>query len=261
MMIQVVSLWKETIPAFREDTDIPNIMTAYLIDTDKPLPAVVVLPGGGYGMRAGHEGKPIAEFYNAAGFQAFVVEYRVAPNFHPAPLADAQRAIRLVRANAAQWGVDPERIVVCGFSAGGHLAGCTATLAEDAAAIGDDLDAISCRPNGAILCYPVISCLEEHNQMSSAQNLLGDEYESRKHDFTLSEQVTDNTCPCFLWHCSTDDCVPLTHSLLMADALAKHGIPCEMHVFPHGPHGLGLAEVMPDVARWAEWSADWIRRL
>ena len=260
-MTQTIALWNGTIPAFREDADTPNKMTAYLIDTDKPLPAVVVFPGGGYCERAPYEGKPIAEFYNAAGFQAFVVEYRVRPNSHPAPLADAQRAIRLVRANAAQWGVDPDRIIVCGFSAGGHLAGSAAVLTEDVSAVGDEYDRVSFRPNGAILCYAVISGLPEHGYIGTHENLLGDRYEELRDALSLQKHVTADTPPCFLWHTREDNVVPVAHAHAMVAALEAAGVPYESHIFPYGCHGLGLAEKTPGVCQWPALSADWIRRL
>lgn len=260
-----VSLWGDHVPGADPALDTPNRLNAYLIDTDKPVPAVIVFPGGAYAGRAPHEGEPIAEFYNSCGFQAFTVDYRVMPYTDPAPLMDAQRAIRVVRANAAAWGVDPERVFTCGFSAGGHLAGCTAIL-PDVAAVGDDLDAISAKPTGAILGYPVTSGLPEHGHARSIEILLGDRYEAEKEDYTLFLRVDEHTAPCFIWHTAEDKGVPCVHSLRLAEALAAHGVPCEMHLFPRGHHGVALANGqngtpdLPDTARWAAWSAEWIRR-
>ncbi|MBE6779311.1 MAG: alpha/beta hydrolase [Ruminococcaceae bacterium] len=253
-----VTLWEGEIPCFCAEADTPNRMTAYLIDTDHPVPAVVVLPGGGYSHRANHEGEPIAQFYNGCGFQAFVVHYRVAPNRYPAPQADAKRAIRLVRANAKAWGVDPDRVFVCGFSAGGHLAASTAVLPDDPA-VADDLSAISSKPTGAVLCYPVISSGDKGHQ-GSFQNLLGDRYPAEKALFSLEKQVDENTAPCFLWHTAEDQSVPFENSLMMAEALHANGVQTELHVFPHGGHGLGLAvDSVGDVGRWAPLSAAWIK--
>ena len=259
-----VPLWTGEIPAFLPEADTPNRLTAYLIDTPRPVPAVVVFPGGAYTHRADHEGEPVARFYNRCGFQAFVVDYRVAPNRHPAPLADAKRAIRLVRANAAEWRVDADRVFVCGFSAGGHLAGSTAVLPDDPA-VADDLSAVSSKPTGAILCYPVISGLEEDGHSRSHRNLLGEQYDALTESLSLHRWVNGETSPCFIWHTAEDETVPLCHSLKMAQALRDAGVSVELHVFPHGRHGLGLSDpadpdrFVPGVNRWAAWSAEWIR--
>lgn len=253
-----VTLWEGDIPAFNPEADTPNRMTAYLIDTDKPVPAVVVFPGGGYSHRADHEGGPVAQFYNSCGYQAFVVHYRVAPNVYPAPQADAKRAIRLVRANAAAWGVDPDRVFVCGFSAGGHLAGCTAVL-PDEPSVKDDLAHISSKPTGAVLCYPVIH-FGDKGHKGSFRYLLGEErWEQDAPIYSLEKRVDENTSPCFLWHTAEDAAVPFENSLWMAEALHNKGIPVELHVFPYGGHGMGLAQGAPGgVERWAPLSAAWI---
>lgn len=263
-MTKCIPLWDGDIPAFCPEADTPNNMMAYLLDTPAPAPAVIIFPGGAYTHRAYHEGEPVAQFYNRCGFQAFVVDYRVAPNRAPAPLADAKRAIRLVRANAAAWGVDPERVFVCGFSAGGNLAACTAVLPDDPT-VKDDLSAISSKPTGAVLCYPVISGLEQDGHSYSHHMLLDDRYEKEVEHYSLQLQVDEHTAPCFLWHTAEDNAVPVRHSLMMANALRTHGVPFELHVFPHGCHGLGLSDPAdaehyePGVNRWAELSAEWIR--
>ena len=260
-MPKTMPLWGEVIPAFDPEKETPNEMWLYPIDTDVPAPAVVIFPGGAYAFRSEDwEGEDIAAFYNRHGFHAFVVRYRVTPNYHPAPLADAQRGIRLVRAHAAEWGVDPNRIFVCGFSAGGHLAASAAVLTEDVSAVGDALDEVDFRPNGAILGYAVISGMEQHGHTGSHHNLLGDAYDEMHTALSLQTRVDETTPPCFIWHTAADTCVPVCHSLLLADALAKNGIPYELHNFPFGRHGMGLAHEVPEVSRWAEWSVDWIRR-
>ncbi len=262
--METITLWNGTIPFFLPDADTPNAMHAYLIDADKPRPAVVIFPGGGYSHRAYHEGEPIAQFYNAQGFQAFVVDYRVTPYRYPAAFADACRAIRLVRHHAAAGGVDPDRVFVCGFSAGGHLAGCTAVLpAPDVPE--DDLSDISAKPTGAVLCYAVNSGLKADGYTGSHENLLGDRYDELAEHLSLYRRVDEHTAPCFLWHTAEDQCVPLGHCLKMADALHNHGIPVEVHVFPYGRHGVGLADdpdhYVPGVNRWAALSAEWIRAI
>lgn len=259
-MKQTIQLWDKDIPLYMEGADTPNTMDLYLLDAKDALPAVLVFPGGGYGMRAEHEGEPVAQFYNCRGYHAMVVNYRVFPYRYPCALLDAQQAIRLVRVHAKEWHIDPNRIFTAGFSAGGHLAASTAVM--DAIPFDGMGDApVSCKPNGAILCYPMISaypqdgeetrrCAEEHLMTDTA----GPDVVS------VQNYITPDTPPCFLWHTSDDETVPLRHSLLFAGRLSKNGVPCELHVFPHGRHGLGLATEYPDVSTWADLSADWISR-
>jgi acetyl esterase/lipase len=221
---------------------------------------VIVCPGGGYGGRAGHEHAPIAEWLASLGLAAAVVDYRVAPYRHPVPLGDAQRAIRLVRANAAAWGVDPQRIGILGFSAGGHLAASAATLfGEVALPVGDAVDRESCRPDALIACYPVITFREPHLHRGSMLNLLGDPPPATlREQLSLETRVTSRTPPSFIWHTADDAAVPVANSLLLAEALGKCGVPYALHVFPHGPHGLGLARADTVVGRWTELCADWL---
>lgn len=258
-----VTLWEKDIPYTTEGADSPNFMTVHLLDGDEPRPCVVVLPGGGYHTRAAHEGKPIAEFFNSRGMHAAVVEYRVAPNRFPSGLADVQRAVRILRANAGQWHIDADRVMVCGFSAGGHLAA-SSILWEDVLAadgISDPYAPISCRPNGAILCYPVISVEEEYGHTGSGKNLLSEErWQTDAAKFSLQNHVTAETPKVFLWHTSDDSCVNVKNSLIFAEKLRDNGIPFELHIYPQGPHGLGLASNRPDVSGWADLAADWILR-
>ncbi|MBE6611189.1 MAG: alpha/beta hydrolase [Ruminococcaceae bacterium] len=258
-----VKLWENEIPYLNPDADTPNSMDTYFVSTGRghPLPCIVILPGGGYGGRAPHEGGPIAEFFNSRGIHAVVVNYRVAPNRYPAPLADAQRAIKLLRANAAEWRVDPNRIVTLGFSAGGHLAASCATL-DDVTADrenADEIDKQNARPNGAILGYPVIDICPELGHPGSGKNLLGEDYERQCAYFSLQNRVTDETPPVFMWHTSVDG-VKVSNSLMFGEALRRHGIPFEMHVYPNGPHGLGLAQLYEDVSQWPNQAADWVLR-
>ena len=257
-----IKLWNEPIPYFISDAETPNYMTTYLIDTDKPLPCIVIYPGGGYHKRAYHEGEPVAEFFNRRGFHAVVAEYRVAPNRDPAPLADAQRAVKLVRYHADEWKIDPNRIVTLGFSAGGHL--CASTLVCDEVIpeghTPDAIDAMPHRPNGGILCYPVISVESDYGHTGSGKNLLGERYETEKADYNLSKKVTEDTPKAFLWHTSDDASVNVKNSLIFAERMRDAGIPFELHVFPHGKHGLGLAPDHADIRQWADLAADWVER-
>jgi acetyl esterase/lipase len=257
-----MKLWDGAIPFLDPEAETPNLLTPYLLEGDETRPCVVVFPGGGYQRRAPHEGEPIARAFNELGLHAVVVEYRVAPNRHPAPLADAQRAVRLVRANAKAWHVDPNRVVTCGFSAGGHLCASSVLFpdAYSASYPADAVDREDCRPNGAILCYPVISVTAEYGHVGSGQSLLGDRYAAEKEAFCLERRVTENTPPVFLWHTSDDNAVNVKNSLIFAERLRDCGVPFELHVFPHGKHGLGLASDFPDVRRWPALAAAWVLR-
>ncbi|MBQ3637652.1 MAG: alpha/beta hydrolase [Clostridia bacterium] len=220
---------------------------------------VVIYPGGGYGMRAEHEGKGYAEYLNSIGMDAFVCEYRVSPHRFPLELLDARRAVRWVRHHAEEFGLDPGKVAVMGSSAGGHLAGLVSTYTapivfEDT----DEIDKESARPDATILCYSVGHAPDETNvaHVGSFVNLLGDRKDYKT--FSNDENVTDQTPPAFLWHTSDDGGVNVINTYLYAAALRRHGIPHEVHVFPHGPHGIGLAKDFPHVAQWAPLMKNWL---
>lgn len=260
MIREKLLLWEGTPPASSPDDDFLPYLETYVLPTSEPRGAVLVCPGGGYTNRAPHEATPIAESYNAAGFHAFVVQYRVAPNRHPAPLLDVTRALRMIRNNAAKWHVNPDKIAVCGFSAGGHLTGSIGVhygLAE--VNTDDPLDTISCRPSALILSYAVLSsgCIRH---VGSFENLLGPDPDPELIALmSLEKQVTEETPPAFLWHTADDPVVPIANSLSFAEALADHGVPFELHIYPHGAHGLGLAPGDPHVATWMDLSIEWLR--
>lgn len=217
--------------------------------------AVIVVPGGGYCMKADHEGAPIAEMINEAGVSAFVLDYRVAPCDPYAPLSDLKRAIRVVRA------MGYEKVAVLGFSAGGHLACSAATMYDlgnhDAE---DPVERLSSRPDAFIPCYAVVSFAAFRHQ-GSLLNLLGIKSEDwtliRK--FSAELHITEDTPEAFIWHTAADQGVPVENSLRLASALAVHGVPFELHIFPFGRHGLGLAKEMPDVAQWAGLLQNWLK--
>ena len=220
--------------------------------TDK---AVVILPGGAYSHLADHEGAGYAQFLAAHGYHAFVVAYAIAPHRFPEPLIDARRAIAFVRKNAASYGIDPHKIAVMGSSAGGHLAALTAT---STATMGGD-DTVDYLPDAQILCYPVI-CAPSSGvaHEGSYENLLGEKDLVREAAVDPSLLVTDTTPPAFIWHTHDDDCVNVINSYVYAQALRRHNVSAELHVFPHGPHGLGLAEDRPHVAQWSNLLLRWL---
>jgi len=224
--------------------------------------AVVVCPGGGYrAVAADHEGKQVAEWLNSLGVSAFVLQYRLGPRYkHPAPLQDAQRALRIVRARSGEWGVDPARIGILGFSAGGHLASSAATHFDDGDPVsGDPVERASSRPDFAVLCYPVITLSTVATHSGSRRHLLGEEPDPALVWKMSSElQVTPRTPPTFLFHTDDDPVVPVMNSVLFFEALKKAGVPAEMHLFAHGRHGVGLAPENPVLSQWPGLCAQWM---
>ncbi len=227
--------------------------------------AVVVCPGGGYGNLAiDHEGKQIALWLNALGVAAFVLRYRHAPCYrHPAPLHDAQRGLRIVRAHANEWGVDPARIGIWGFSAGGHLAATAGTHFDAGDAAADDpIERVSCRPDFLILCYPVITFYAPYAHAGSRENLLGDDPDPRLVELLSNErQVTAKTPPTFLFHTDADTGVPAENSVLFYLALRQAGVPAELHIYAHGAHGVGLCLHDPILGTWSARLHDWLAGL
>ncbi|WP_121664846.1 alpha/beta hydrolase [Metabacillus litoralis] len=255
-------LWSGSPPFFKEEDEetLPSL-TPYLVKESVNRGAIIICPGGGYQRRANHEGEPVAKWLNTLGISAFVVNYRVSPNKHPAPLADAQRAIRVVRFYSEEWSLDKEKIGILGFSAGGHLAASVSTLSTFCSyEPSDQIDLESSQPDIAILCYPVISLLENYHE-GSLHNLLGD-HSTKKLRTLLSAElnVSSKTPPTFLWHTSDDASVSVENSLLYAKALSKSNIPYEMHIFPNGRHGLGLAEDDQIVGQWKKLCEKWLKK-
>jgi acetyl esterase/lipase len=258
-------LWPNGAPGAlgTEATDKPTL-TPYLVPEGKGTgSAVVVFPGGGYQHLAmDHEGDQIARWLNSLGVAAFVVQYRLGPRYHhPVMMQDAQRAIRYVRSHAAEYRVVPAQIGVWGFSAGGHLASTTGTHfdAGDAQAA-DPIDRASSRPDFLILGYPVITMNEQFTHKGSRQNLLGANPDPKLVDEMSGElQVTARTPPTFLFHTTDDNVVPVENSVMFYMALRKAGVPAELHIYQHGPHGVGLASTDAAMSSWPARLADWLR--
>ena len=264
---EFVLLWPDGAPGAvgTEPEDKPKL-TLYRAPADRATgAAVVVCPGGGYRTLASdHEGKQVAEWLNTLGVSAFVLQYRVGPRYrHPAPLADAHRALRLVRFRAREWGVDPARLGIMGFSAGGHLVSTVGTHFDDGnPQAADPVERIGSRPDLLILAYPVISLSAPFTHSGSRQNLLGDPPDPRLlEDLSNERRVTARTPPAFLFHTADDPAVPVENSLAFYQALHEAHVPAELHVFPKGPHGVGLAPQDPALSQWPKLCAAWLQAM
>ncbi len=268
MKIETANLWN-TIPGMCEETP---IITAYTPDNKTSDGTVVILPGGGYRNRAPHEGKGYAEFFAKNGITAFVVDYRVSPHRFPLPLLDARRGIKFVRFFADKYGIDKSKIAIMGSSAGGHLTALTSTYFKDIQTDtpADEIDKEDFIPNAQILCYPVIKLLEEGvAHIGSGQRLLGEMRDTLAKDFEPHTLVTAKTPPAFIWHTHADSEVNVINSLEYTKSLRNNGIDAELHVFPHGEHGLGLADtadesnidykVLNHVSQWSSLLLNWLK--
>lgn len=260
-----ILLWPDGAPGAMgtEDVDKPMVRIYPAPEEKRTGAMVVICPGGGYGVLAtDHEGQQVARWFNTIGVSAAVVKYRLGPKYHhPAPLNDAQRAIRYVRANAESLKIDPHRVGIMGFSAGGHLASTVSTHfdAGDAAS-SDPVAKQSSRPDFSVLCYPVISLKSSFGHKGSVRNLLGENPDPALIESLSNEtQVTKETPPTFIFHTGEDKGVPVQNALVYYQALVEHDVPAEIHVYQHGPHGVGLAPGNPVLATWKERLADWMK--
>lgn len=222
--------------------------------------AIVVCPGGGYRNLAAHEGQPFAELFAAQGIVAAVLTYHIFPHQFPLPYSDACRAMRIMRQRAQELNIDAGRVGLMGFSAGGHLAATVATQPELYRDPQDDLAArFSARPDRVILGYPVIS-FQEYAHRGSAEALLGKEASAQQlRQFSNDQQVTAQNPPAFLFHTADDAGVPVENSLRFASACSKNKVPVALHVYPHGRHGVGMAQDNPDLKSWTSLLVDWLR--
>jgi len=261
-----IPLWPEGAPGARGTSpdDIPTV-TPYLPDGARTTgAAIVICPGGGYGMLADHEGRDYALWLNQSGVAGFVLRYRLGSHGyrHPVMLQDAARAVRLVRARAGEWKVDSRRVGIMGSSAGGHLA--STLLTHFDAGRPDAADAIerqSSRPDLGILCYAVIT-LGEHTHQGSKHNLLGTEPSAEWVRLLSNElQVTKETPPCFVWHTWEDTAVDVENSLDFAAALRRNHVPFDLHIYQKGAHGIGLQDKPPfnQVHPWARDCLFWLK--
>ena len=261
---QEIPLWEGQAPGAlgTEDVDRPTL-TIYRAARGATGTGVVVAPGGGYGALAmDHEGRQVAAYFNAMGVSAFVLKYRLGPKYrHPIELGDAQRAIRLVRARAKEFGLAGDRIGMMGFSAGGHLTA-TAGTHFDAGTLAatDPVDRVSSRPDFLILAYPVISFDPAIAHSGSVRNLVGENPDPKLiEDLSNELRVTPETPPTFLFHTNADTGVVSENSVRFYLALRRAKVPAEMHIFENGPHGVGLALGDPALSEWPALLTNWLR--
>ncbi len=247
-------------------------LQTYIIDSSEQMkynkrPLVLICPGGGYGFVSDREAEVMALQFTAMGYHAAVLTYSTYPVRYPTQILETAQAWKLIRDNSERWNVLPDKTVILGCSAGGHLAASYSLFCgEDFVTQSVGMTSDELRPAGMILCYPVITSGEFSHRDSFAtllgadyNNLLGTEILEK---VSLEKQVTENAPPAFIWHTYTDNVVPVENSLLFASALRKHNVNCEMHIFPDGVHGLGLAsELSQDSNGWGvqEECKVWIR--
>ena len=269
---RVIPLWPEGVPGRLPDGGAERLEEGRVSNVHEPSltffpaaaptgTAVIVCPGGGYGrLSVVREGRDVAARLNALGVSAFVVRYRLKEYGHPAPLRDVLRAVRLVRSQARELGVRPDRIGVLGFSAGGHLAASAATLFDATEGrTGAPLDAVEARPDFAVLVYPVISMEGPRAHEGSRRNLLGDNPDpGLVRRLSLETQVTSRTPPTFLVHSGEDTSVPLENSLVFYEALRRSGVPSELHLYARGKHGFALDGGLGTTSAWFERLQEWL---
>lgn len=242
------------------------------IDSARKRPTIIICPGGGYEFTSDREAEPIAIKMNAMGFNACVLRYSVRPATFPTALLELSKAVALIRKNCDEWHVDINKVIVAGFSAGGHLAASLgvfwnrAFLSEGLGISNEEI-----KPNGLLLSYPVITSGEFAHKGSFA-GLVGENNQTLLDEVSLERQVSSDTPPTFLWHTFSDASVPVENSFLFAGALLKNKVPLEMHIYPNGVHGLSLGteetkrngnelSLQPEVTNWIEMAGTWVKNL
>lgn len=259
----------------------PATMTTYIKemypDMQKPFhrPLVLVCPGGGYEHHSPREGEAVAVKLLSLGMNVVILRYSLLPNEFPCALYEAAYAVDYIRNHAAEWDTNPDKIIVAGFSAGGHVAASLGTMWNSEELQGFVTDYLgrtpeAVKPNGMLLGYPVITSGEKAHR-KSFERLLGTRYEELLESVSLEKRVTADTPKTFLWHTVTDGSVPVENSLLFASALRAADVGFEMHIFPQGNHGLGLGteetdtldgtHFQPEVAVWPELFAVFTEKL
>lgn len=278
MLIKELSLSLDYPAAGLHKPEKAPAFTGYILENskeyckDRKRPAVLLCPGGGYQFTSDRESEPVAMKFLSAGISVFLLRYTCGGGaFFPHQLCEAAAAMRVIRSHGEEWNLDEKKIAVCGFSAGGHLAASLGVFWNSDLLKVRQLGGEVCRPNGLLLCYPVITS-GVHGHRGSFENLLGPDAGRDALLFltSLERQVTKETPPTFLWHTWTDEGVPVQNSLLFASALADAGVPAELHIYPRGGHGLSLCNsltattaqgVLPEAQDWIDRAAQFIHNL
>ena len=262
---ETIPLWENGAPGALGNADMDRPTLTIFRGASRPNggTAVIVAPGGGYtNLAIDKEGREIASWFNAMGVTGFVLKYRLGPRYHhPIELGDAQRAIRLVRSRAAQFGIAPDRIGIMGFSAGGHLAATAGTRFDDGnPGAADSIDRVSSRADFLILAYPVISFDPAIAHAGSVRSLLGENPAPQLlEDLSADLHVTAQTPPTFLFSTNADTAVPSENTVRFYLALRRAAVPAEMHIFENGPHGVGLDLADPALGLWPTLLTNWLR--
>lgn len=270
----VIQLWPEGVPNAKPglgeekitDGRISNVsvptITVYGPAVDRPNgTAVVICPGGGYGLLSNdREGVQYANWLSTLGVTSFVLKNRLAEFGHPAPLQDVLRAVRVVRSRAAEFKINPDRIGVMGSSAGGHLAASAGTLfAHASGKTGASLDSVKARPDFLILMYPVITMKDPSAHAGSRENLLGKQPTPELlRLMSVEDQVTSDTPPTLLIHTQEDKSVPIENSIVFFQALTRAGVPAEMYLFERGSHGMGMRDGLGTASNWHKRAEEWL---
>ena len=254
-----MDLWEKLPKGYNEMTTI-DYFPAEVKSSDC---AFVIFPGGGYTYLAKHEGEGYAKMINCWGIDAFVVKYSVAPTKFPAQLNDARRAIQFVRYNAEKYGINPDKIIAMGSSAGGHLTSMLSTFKEDVETeANDDISKVNFLPDMQVLCYPVVDLSDDAvTHLGSKYSLLGENADKVMFE-KLSPQLAcdENTPPAFLWHNADDKCVNVYNSMNYVKKLISYGVPAELHIFPFGGHGVGVRPKM-HCCQWTELLFNWLKEM
>lgn len=259
-------IWQEKTPLFNlafqnEANENAPSVDAFLIEDNKKHGAVIICPGGRYNHRSDKEGAPVAKWLNSMGINAFVLNYRVNPYTHPAPILDLKRAIRFIRYKADKFNVDVNKVGVMGFSAGGHLAGMLAEHYDEFEIMHyDEIDKINAKPDMLCLCYPVVTLLESYGHLPSVENLFN-EPSDLVISLSLEKSVRPEIPPTFIWHTVEDESVSVINSLEMGKSLREAKVPFELHVFPDGKHGMALSDEVEGTGQWKELYKNWLNRI
>lgn len=257
---ETFNLWEDgTMPLSDKTIEQTPVIKSYVVEGEN-RPAVVFFPGGTYHHISVKESNEITKILNELGISVFLVEYRCTPYTEEAILADAYRAMRYVRTNAEKYNIAADKVGVMGCSAGGHLAATVSTLFDEAKVyLNDEIDAVSARPDFAILSYPVISFADELTHKDSRTNFTGSEEPDAEiiEKYSNEKNVTKNTPPTFIWHTMTDPYVPVGNSLEYVAALVKSRVPCELHIYPKGGHGLASAKGVEGAENWSAQLGIW----